>query len=68
MAVADPDIWRAAHLLLKRYGEGAPAVAAQRVDECLASRDADGVLTWKRIVKAMLELLKDAPDEGERIN
>jgi len=26
------------------------------------------VLTWKRIVKAMLELLKDTPDEDERIN
>jgi hypothetical protein len=29
---------------------------------------AEGVLTWKRIVKAMLELLKDEPDDGERIN
>ena len=43
-------------------------VAAQRAEECLASRDAEGVLTWKRIVKAMLELLKDRPGEGERIN
>jgi hypothetical protein len=68
MAFADTDIWRAAHLLLKRYGKDAPVVAAQRAEECLASRDAEGVLTWKRIVKAMLELLKDTPDEDERIN
>jgi hypothetical protein len=68
MVAADVDIWRATHLLLKRYGKDAPVVAAQRAEECFASRDAEGVLTWKRIAKAMLELLKDRPGEGERIN
>lgn len=32
----DIDIWRAAHLLVKRHGADATTVAAQRADELLA--------------------------------
>ena len=68
MTAADIDIWRAAVLLLRRYGKDAAAVAAQRADKCLADGDVDGLAVWKRIAEAMLELLKDKPDEGERFN
>jgi hypothetical protein len=69
MTVADLDIWRAANLLIKRHG-GADAaiVAAQRADECLASGDAEGQTVWKRIVEAILELLRSEPGEGEPVN
>jgi hypothetical protein len=67
--IADLDIWRAANLLVKRHGgKDAAIVAAQRADECLASGDMDGQAVWKRIVEAILELLRNAPNEGESVN
>ncbi len=67
MTIADLDIWRAANLLIKRHGgPDAAIVAAQRADECLAS--GDGQAVWKRIVEAILELLRCEPADGERIN
>ncbi len=69
MTIADIDIWRAATLLIKRHGgPDAAIVAAQRADECLASGDMDGQAVWKRIVEAILELLRREPEDGERIN
>jgi hypothetical protein len=39
---SDLDIWRAANLLIKRHGEDAVIVAAQRADELLAKGDVEG--------------------------
>jgi len=66
--VDDPDIWRAANLLLKRHGADAEIVAAMRADELLASGDVDGCLVWKRILTAIKELSRTAPADGERVN
>jgi hypothetical protein len=66
--IPDIDIWRAAILLLKRHRTDAAIVAAQRADECLAGGDIEGQQIWKAIVDAILELLRHAPDEGERVN
>jgi hypothetical protein len=66
--IADIDVWRAAILLLKRHGPDAAIIAAQRADECLESGDVEGERVWKGIVEAILELLKDTPAEGERVN
>ena len=52
----DIDIWRAAHLPVKRHGADAAMVAAQRADELLAQGDVDGQSIWKRIVIAVREL------------
>jgi triphosphoribosyl-dephospho-CoA synthetase len=41
--IDDLDIWRAANLLIKRYGPDAAVMAAQRADELLAVGDADGL-------------------------
>ena len=68
MPVSDLDVWRAVNLLLKRHGRDAAIVAAQRADELLAAGDVDGQAVWKRIVEAILELLRDEPDKGERVN
>ncbi len=58
MTIVDIDIWRAVNLLVQRHGRDAAIVAAQRADECLASGDVEGQAVWKRIVEAILELLR----------
>lgn len=62
------DIWRAAHLLVKRHGADAEIAAAQRADELLAQGDVDGQRIWNRIVAAVRELQRTVPSAGERRN
>jgi len=66
--VDDPDIWRAANLLVKRHGPDAAEVAAQRADELLARGDAEGSAIWIRILEAVGELGRPKPAKGERVN
>jgi hypothetical protein len=66
--VEEPDIWRAAYLLLKRHGDDAWIVAAKRTNELLATGDAQGHAVWKRILTAVGELGRTKPAEGERVN
>lgn len=65
--VDDPDIWRAANLLLKRYAADAEIVAAARADELLAGGDLEGYAVRKMIHRTMVELTRE-PAEGERTN
>jgi len=53
--VDNPDIWRAANLLLKRDSTDAEGVAAMRADELLASGDVEGCAVWKRILVAVTD-------------
>jgi hypothetical protein len=55
------DIWRAAQLMLKRYGEKALEESAARADELAAAGDNDGVATWRRITHAVGELANKTP-------
>ena len=64
----DDDVWRAAGLLIKRHGDDAAIVAAQRADELLAASDFEGCRIWKRILEAVAELTRATPAEGERVN
>ena len=66
--ISDPDIWRAAQLLVKRHGADAPIVAAQRADELFDQGDLDGTAVWKRILHAVEELQRTKPKLGERVN
>jgi hypothetical protein len=68
MLLADIDVWRSAHLLLKQHGKDAASVAAERASEAMAAGDVDGLRLWKSIAEAMLELLKATPEEGEHVN
>jgi hypothetical protein len=68
MTISDPDIWRAAQLIVKRHGADAPIVAAQRADELFNEGDLDGAAVWRRILHAVEELLKVSPRVGERVN
>jgi hypothetical protein len=55
------DIWRAAQLTLKRYGDEALKESAARADELMAAGDGDGAATWRRITDAVRQLANKTP-------
>ena len=63
----DLDIYRSATVLLNRYGAAASLPAANRADEMLDAGDLDRRALWGRIYEAVLELGREAPGEGERV-
>ena len=54
------DTWRAANILLKRYGDEALFIAAKRADALLDQGDQAGCSAWIRITKAITELKRKA--------
>jgi hypothetical protein len=50
--IAAIDIWRAAQLMLKRYGEKALEQSAARADELAFAVDDDRATTWRGIMDA----------------
>ena len=65
---SDLDIYRAAHLVIRQHGEDAPIQAAMRHDDLLKRGDMEGVVVWKRILKAIDELLSEERPEGEKVH
>jgi hypothetical protein len=65
---SDLDIYRAAQSLIERHGDDAPIQAAMRADKLLDQGDMDGVTVWKRILKAVDELLEQERPEGTRVH
>ena len=59
--IPEIDIWRAATLMLKRYGEKALEESAARADELAGGEDHDGASTWRRITAAVAELANTTP-------
>ena len=57
--IPEIDIWRAANLMLKRYGEKAFEASSTRADELAADGDHDGASTWRRISAAVEQLAND---------
>jgi len=64
--IADPDIWRSAKLLVDQHGADATFHAAQRADELMSAGDTEGWEVWRRIARAVDELLRASPKPGER--
>ena len=64
---SDPDIYRAAKLLMEQHGENAVLRAAERADQFLEAGDMIGATTWRRILKAVEELQR-GPRKGEALN
>ena len=57
------DIWRAATLMLKRYGEKALEQSTMRANDLAADGDHDGADTWRRITVAVSSSrIKSRPD------
>jgi hypothetical protein len=65
--VNDPDIFRAAKLLIDQHGEDGPIRAAQRADELLDEGDTDGAVVWRRILVAIEEIMR-VPRSDEPLN
>jgi len=63
----DPEIFRAAKLLIAQQGENSAVRAAERADHLLEAGDMIGAGTWRRIFKAMEELGRGRR-EGEPAN
>ena len=58
--LSDPDIHRAAHLMLHQYGNNAESQAAQCAERMLGIGDRDELLTWLRIWST-IAVLRQAP-------
>ena len=54
----DLDIYHSANVLLKQHGEDASIHAATRTDQMLEAGDMESYAVWRRIVKAVEELLR----------
>ena len=59
--IPEIDIWRAATLMLKRYGAKAFEESSTRADELAADGDHDGASTWRRITNAVVQLTNNTP-------
>jgi hypothetical protein len=59
--IPEIDIWRAANLMLKRYGDKALEQSDRRVDELTAAGDYNGADTWRRITAAVVQLANTTP-------
>jgi hypothetical protein len=59
--IPEIDIWRAAQLMLKRYGDRALEESAARADELFAEQDHDGAAVWRRIIDAVGQLANTKP-------
>ncbi len=63
--IPDIDVYRSAQALVKQHGADAPIHAAMRADAMLDKGDLDGCATWKRILRAVEELLRIELQLGE---
>ncbi len=66
--ISDLDLWRAARIMVKRYGDGAATEAAMRADEFLDQGNLDGERLWLRIMQAIEELQRERPRDGEAVH
>ena len=66
--LSDLDLWRAAKIMVMRYGDGAATEAAMRADEFLEQGNHDGKRLWMRKMQAIEELQRERPREGEAVH
>ena len=59
--IPEIDIWQAALLMLKRFGDNAPKESAARADNLETEGDRDGAATWRRITDAVEQLANPTP-------
>ena len=63
--ISDRDVYAAANLFMKRFGESALTAAMTRADMLGAENDMDGKRLWLRIIEAIKQLQRTrAPDEA----
>jgi hypothetical protein len=59
--IPERDIWHAASLMLKRYGDKAIEESATRADQLDRDGDPDGAATWRLILRAVEQLANTQP-------
>ena len=59
--IPEIDIWGAAQLMLKRYGDKAFEESAARADELVAAGDDTGAAVWRGITAAVAQLANTTP-------
>ena len=57
----DADLWRAARLLVDRYGDRAGAEAIALADRMREIGDEEGIVVWRRIRQYVYELQRTRP-------
>ncbi|HEX9597107.1 MAG TPA: hypothetical protein VF982_09540 [Anaerolineales bacterium] len=65
---SDLDIYRTASVLIREHGDEADLVAAMRADSFLKAGDMAGSAVWRRVLKAIKEIWREEPREGEVVN
>ena len=68
LIVDDLDLYRSANKLIDLHGEDAPIHAAMWADDLMEAGDMEGEAVWRRIVKAIEELLSEERAEGEKVH
>ena len=66
--VEEIEVYRAANQLIQRHGADAEFEAAMRVDAMIERGDPEGLAVWKRIIKAVDELLAQAPPRRSHLH
>ena len=61
LMIPEIDIWRAATLMLRRYGDKALEESATRADQLEAEGDPEGAATWRWIARAIEQLANTTP-------
>ena len=59
--IPEIDVWRAALLMLKRFGDNAPKESATRAGNLETEGDRDGAATRRRITDAVEQLANPTP-------
>ena len=65
---ANLDIYRAANLLIERYGEDASIHASMSADAMMEKGDLDGFAVWRLIIKAVDELEANGPPASTKLH
>jgi len=66
--IPDRDVWVAAVLMVKRYGDDAMLEASERADQLTEDGDWEGANSWHRILDAIERLQAKAPADGEKVH
>jgi hypothetical protein len=68
MPLLEIDAFRAAKMLIDRHGAEAAGVAEKTVKEAAQQGDIEKQTAWQMILRAVEELQRHGPKEGERVN
>jgi hypothetical protein len=66
--ISNLDIYRAANVVIERYGKDAQIHSTKRASAMLDKGDLGAYATWKRILRAIEALQRVGPKSGEAVH